>query len=70
MADKLTGNNRQTIISNTSDLMDVRVFHRSRRHLQNPCAISNGDCSHLCLLNSQGYSCSCPIGVKLTVRKF
>ena len=29
----------------------------------NPCAVSNGGCSHLCLLsavNSSGYSCSCP----------
>lgn len=64
MADKLTGSNRKTLISNTSDFMDVRVFHRERRDIYNPCSVSNGDCAHMCLLNPQGYTCSCPIGVK------
>ena len=29
----------------------------------NPCAIDNGGCSSLCLLNSKSYSCSCPDGL-------
>lgn len=64
MADKFTGKNRKTIVSNTSDLMDIRIFHRERKTITNPCSISNGDCSHMCLLNPKGFSCACPIGVK------
>lgn len=63
-ADKLSGKNRKILISNTSDFMDIRVFNRERRDIRNPCSISNGECSHMCLLNPQGYSCACPIGVK------
>ncbi|GAB0097057.1 low-density lipoprotein receptor-related protein 4 [Sergentomyia squamirostris] len=67
-ADKRTGKNLKTIISNTSDLMDIRIFHRNRDSMYSPCGIDNGGCSHLCLLNPSmsGYSCACPIGVKLT----
>lgn len=56
---------RRTIISNTSDLMDIRVFHRNRKDIRNPCANGNGDCSNLCLLNPKGYSCACPVGILL-----
>ena len=34
-----------------------------------PCSVSNGNCSHLCLLSSihpAGYSCSCPQGMVLS----
>lgn len=65
-ADKYTGKNRRSIITNTSDLMDIRVFHRKRKNVVNPCAIRNGDCSHICLLNPKNFTCACPIGVKLT----
>lgn len=65
-ADKLNGKNRQILIANVSDLMDVRVFHRDRKSISNLCSLSNGDCSHMCLLNPQGYQCACPIGVKLS----
>lgn len=63
VADKLSGRNRRIVLSNTSDLMDIRIFHRERRHISNPCSISNGGCSHMCMLNPNGYSCACPIGV-------
>lgn len=53
-------------MSNTSDLMDIRVFHRDRKSISNLCSISNGDCSHMCLLNTHGFKCVCPIGVKLS----
>lgn len=68
IADKLTGKNSKILIANTSDLMDVRVFHRSRVRVQNPCSYMNGGCSHLCLLNPKGRTCACPIGVRLLVR--
>ncbi|XP_014091454.2 low-density lipoprotein receptor-related protein 4 [Bactrocera oleae] len=64
-ADKLTGQNITTIIANTSDLMDIRVFHRSRRSIQNACGSNNGGCSHLCLLNPTSFTCACPVGVQL-----
>lgn len=68
-ADKRNGKDLRTIISNTSDLMDIRIFHRNRETIYSPCSVDNGGCSHLCLLNPSvaGYSCACPIGVKLTV---
>lgn len=66
MADKHNGKNRKSIITDTSDLMDIRVFHRKRKFISNPCASRNGGCSHICLLNRKGFMCACPIGVKLT----
>lgn len=65
-ANKNSGKDRQLLIANMSDLMDVRVFHRNRKVISNLCSVSNGDCSHLCLLNSHGYRCACTIGVKLS----
>lgn len=64
VTDKLSGHGRHRILSNTSDLMDIRIFHRDRKHVPNPCSSANGGCSHMCLLNSNGYSCVCPIGVR------
>jgi low-density lipoprotein receptor-related protein 4 len=67
VVDKHSGKNRRYLVSNTSDLMDIRVFHRKRQQRFNPCSVRNGGCSHMCLLNSKDpfYSCACPIGVKL-----
>lgn len=65
MADKHTGKNRKSVIKDTSDLMDIRVFHRKRKNIRNPCAVRNGGCSHICLLKKQEYACACGIGVKL-----
>lgn len=66
MADKHSGKNRRNVITDTSDLMDIRVFHRKRKTIRNPCAVRNGGCSHMCLLKKSKYTCACPIGVKLT----
>jgi low-density lipoprotein receptor-related protein 4 len=66
MSDKHSGKNRKSVITDTSDLMDIRVFHRKRKVIRNPCGIRNGGCSHICLLNQKSFSCACPIGVKLT----
>lgn len=75
MADKNTGRERKAIITKTSDLMDIRVFHRNRKNIRNPCGKNNGGCSHMCLLTSLEQipstsipptRCACPIGVKLT----
>lgn len=66
VADKFSGKNRRTLLTNTTDLMDIRIFHRDRKSISNLCTISNGDCSHMCLLNTRGFKCVCPIGVKLS----
>lgn len=68
-ADRATGLKRKTVIGNTTDLMDIRIFHRDRRFISNPCSTNNGGCSHICLLSPHEYkyTCACPIGVKLTV---
>lgn len=51
-----------------SRMMEVRVFHRSRRkEANNPCL--QATCSHLCLLAPSGYSCACPTGMVLEVRQ-
>lgn len=67
-ADRISGIKRKTVISNTTDLMDIRIFHRDRRFISNPCHSNNGGCSHICLLSPHEYkfTCACPIGVKLT----
>ncbi|EDS40963.1 low-density lipoprotein receptor [Culex quinquefasciatus] len=65
VADKITGKNRDTILANNTDLMDIRVFHRTRKDVRNPCGSRNGGCSYICLLNPSGYSCACPIGIQL-----
>ncbi|XP_034949215.1 LOW QUALITY PROTEIN: low-density lipoprotein receptor-related protein 4 [Chelonus insularis] len=64
------GKSINVIKSNISGLMDVRLFHRDRTIVPNPCAKDNGKCSHLCLLapesiQPQKYSCVCPIGLIL-----
>ena len=53
-------------------LKDIKVFEPMRqKSVESPCQFNNGDCSHLCLAadNAQGYSCSCPRGIRL-VDKF
>lgn len=65
-ANKHNGKEREVLITNVTDLMDVRVFHRNRKSISNRCSLSNGGCSHLCLLNPQGFRCACPIGVTLS----
>ncbi|XP_025837382.1 low-density lipoprotein receptor-related protein 6 [Agrilus planipennis] len=48
--------------------MDIHMWDaRLQPHLPHPCERDNGNCSHLCLLAPYppGYSCACPIGIKL-----
>uniref|UniRef100_A0AAR2KHS0 EGF-like domain-containing protein n=1 Tax=Pygocentrus nattereri TaxID=42514 RepID=A0AAR2KHS0_PYGNA len=63
-ADKMTGLGRSTLAENLENLMDIHMFH-----LQTPCLVNNGGCSHLCLLAPapKGSSCACPTGINLQV---
>lgn len=48
--------------------MDIRVWDPANQPRDpHPCEKDNGGCSHLCLLApyAPGYSCACPIGIKL-----
>ncbi|OXU25251.1 hypothetical protein TSAR_015309 [Trichomalopsis sarcophagae] len=66
-ADKDTGKSVTVIRSGITGLMDVRVFHRNRQMVENPCSRNNGNCSHLCLLAPapKRYRCACPTGLIL-----
>ena len=68
-ANKLTGLNRTILGEGLTNLMDVRVFHRSRKIIKTPCNTNNGGCTHLCLLKPKGHACACPTGIKLAVCK-
>lgn len=48
-------------------LLTIRKFYKqvNKTQPENVCGSSNGGCSHLCLRNPTGYSCRCPIGLKL-----
>ncbi|KAG8179495.1 hypothetical protein JTE90_027207 [Oedothorax gibbosus] len=65
--DKVTGVLRETIIDQLPDLMGLKAISVNEIFGTNPCAINNGNCSHLCL-NRPGnnFTCSCPFGFELT----
>ena len=31
----------------------------------NPCAVTNGGCSHFCVAKTSGHDCVCPAGLRL-----
>lgn len=63
-ANKDSGTGRRSLVNGTSDLMDVRVFHRDRPRVRNPCEHQNGGCSHMCVLRAESFACVCPVGVR------
>ncbi|XP_051546501.1 low-density lipoprotein receptor-related protein 6-like isoform X1 [Myxocyprinus asiaticus] len=56
---------REVIIDQLPDLMGIKATYVHETFGVNPCAFSNGGCSHLCLYKPQGVSCACPIGLEL-----
>lgn len=65
-AHKLTGNDRETIVDNLPDLMGLKAMSISKPVGTNPCALNNGNCSHLCLNKPHNqYVCACPTGFEL-----
>lgn len=68
VCNKYDGKNRRTIIPNGLLPMDIHTYSADRQPIHpTPCDANNGGCSHLCLLssNADGFSCSCPTGIKL-----
>lgn len=68
-ADKNTGNGRVTIIDSYPDLMGLKVARLKEVKGSSPCAIKNGECSHLCLNRPTDYVCRCPIDFELAKDK-
>lgn len=65
-ANKFSGKRVQTIRSSLFFPMDIHSFHPQRQPpAVNLCGLNNGGCSHLCLPNETGFSCSCPTGLVL-----
>nr|XP_020641437.1 low-density lipoprotein receptor-related protein 6 isoform X2 [Pogona vitticeps] len=56
---------REVIIDQLPDLMGLKATNVHQIIGTNPCAESNGGCSHLCLFRPQGLRCACPIGLEL-----
>lgn len=66
-ANKHSGGNRTKIHHKLESVTDLKVFHASRQTGRNPCAVANGNCSHLCISlpgpnggSSVSHKCSCP----------
>ena len=63
---KITGEQRETIVDQLPDLMGLKAVSVNRVLGTNPCAVNNGNCSHLCLYKpKQRYVCACPMGFEL-----
>ncbi|KAF3843047.1 hypothetical protein F7725_001896 [Dissostichus mawsoni] len=60
---KYDGSGRQSLVNTTHRPFDVHVCHPYRQPIgNNPCAVNNGGCSHLCLISHGGreHTCECP----------
>lgn len=64
-AHKVTGNDRIVVIDQFPELMGLKVTRTHELQGQSPCAIRNGDCSHLCLNRPRDFVCTCPIDYEL-----
>ncbi|XP_029438438.1 low-density lipoprotein receptor-related protein 4 isoform X2 [Rhinatrema bivittatum] len=58
--DKYSGRNKETVLANVEDLMDIIVVSPQRQTGSNACGVNNGGCSHLCLARTSDFICACP----------
>lgn len=68
-ANKWNGSDVMAIDRTSSQPFGIQILHSSRqpRVGVSPCAINNGNCSHLCLLSvSQTFKCECPHVMQLS----
>lgn len=68
-ANKITGNDRIAIVDQFPDLMGLKVARLKEAKGSSPCALKNGNCSHLCLNRPTDYVCRCPIDYELAKDK-
>lgn len=61
-ADKRNGAHKIDMVNNLEGLMDIH-YVQSGEIEENVCGNDNGRCSHLCLRNSESYTCVCPTGI-------
>ncbi|KAI4902143.1 hypothetical protein NFI96_003427 [Prochilodus magdalenae] len=62
-AHKTSGAKRSELLSSWQTIRDVKVYHPLRQPdvPKHQCQVTNGGCSHLCLLSpGGGYKCACP----------
>ncbi|TKS67243.1 Low-density lipoprotein receptor-related protein 2 [Collichthys lucidus] len=60
---KYDGSDHQVLVNTTHRPFDIHVCHPYRQPIvNNPCAVNNGGCSHLCLIRHGGqeHTCECP----------
>lgn len=65
-ANKITGHDRIVVVDQFPDLMGLKVTRTHEVQGTSPCAVRNGECSHLCLNRPRGYVCTCPIDYELS----
>ncbi|XP_050531521.1 low-density lipoprotein receptor-related protein 4-like isoform X2 [Daktulosphaira vitifoliae] len=48
-------------------VFDIKYYelYKTNPDIVNVCDIDNGGCSHICMRNSRGFKCTCPIGMSL-----
>uniref|UniRef100_A0AAR2M5Q5 EGF-like domain-containing protein n=1 Tax=Pygocentrus nattereri TaxID=42514 RepID=A0AAR2M5Q5_PYGNA len=62
-AHKTSGAKRSELLSSWQTIRDIKVYHPLRQPdvPKHQCQVTNGGCSHLCLLSpGGGYRCACP----------
>ncbi|XP_071495091.1 low-density lipoprotein receptor-related protein 1-like [Diadema antillarum] len=60
-ANKFNGSDVSPIQKTSTQPFDIHVYHPYRQPQKpNPCAVDNGGCSDLCLLNGNETACACP----------
>ncbi|KAJ8282634.1 hypothetical protein COCON_G00051530 [Conger conger] len=67
-AHKTTGDQQVELLSTWQTITDIKVYHPFRQPdvPKHQCQVTNGGCSHLCLLSpGGGYKCACPINFYL-----
>ncbi|XP_071956512.1 low-density lipoprotein receptor-related protein 6-like [Antedon mediterranea] len=58
-ANKTSGGGREIIQGQQDNVLDIKVFHKSRQAGINRCNSNNGGCSDLCLSHPDGFRCMC-----------
>lgn len=60
-AEKVTGRRRTIFHTGLKEVMEIRFVAAVKQTGNNPCAVDNGHCSHLCLYQGVNtYVCACP----------